>query len=88
MFGAHQEPMQRVRGGGPLPAPARKDQMQGVRGASICQHQRVRIRAEEGAAHENLGIAYDLQGDYAKAIEYYTQRLAMQRGEKRKSDTS
>jgi hypothetical protein len=34
-------------------------------------------RAEEGAAYANLGIAYKLQGDFSKAIEYHTHRLAV-----------
>jgi tetratricopeptide (TPR) repeat protein len=34
-------------------------------------------RAGEGAAYGNLGNAYRSQGDYAKAIEYHTQRLAI-----------
>jgi hypothetical protein len=31
----------------------------------------------EGIAYGNLGNAYGSQGDYAKAIEYHTQRLAI-----------
>jgi tetratricopeptide (TPR) repeat protein len=34
-------------------------------------------RAGEGAAYGNLGNAYRSQGDYTKAIEYHTQRLAI-----------
>ena len=34
-------------------------------------------RAGEGEAYGNLGIAYFSQGDFAKAIEYHTQDLAV-----------
>ena len=34
-------------------------------------------RAGEGRAYANLGCAYDSQGDYAKAIAYHTQDLAI-----------
>jgi tetratricopeptide (TPR) repeat protein len=34
-------------------------------------------RAGGGAAYRNLGCAYELQGDYAKAIEYLSQYLAI-----------
>ena len=34
-------------------------------------------RAGEGGANTNLGNAYQSQGDYAKAIAYHTQHLAI-----------
>jgi hypothetical protein len=34
-------------------------------------------RAGEGRAYGNLGNAYDSQGDYAKAVEYHAQSLAI-----------
>jgi tetratricopeptide (TPR) repeat protein len=34
-------------------------------------------RAGEGMAYGNLGIAYQSQGDFSKAIKYYGQRLAI-----------
>ena len=34
-------------------------------------------RAGGGRAYGNLGIAYQSQGDFNKAIEYHTQRLAI-----------
>ena len=33
--------------------------------------------AGEGSAYANLGIAYQSQGDYAKAIEYHAKHLAI-----------
>jgi hypothetical protein len=34
-------------------------------------------RAEDGGAYSNLGCFYKLLGHFSKAIEYYTQRLAI-----------
>ena len=34
-------------------------------------------RAGEGGAYGNLGIAYDSQGDFSKAIEHHAQCLAI-----------
>jgi hypothetical protein len=34
-------------------------------------------RAGKGQAYANLGIEYDSQDDFSKAIEYHSQRLAI-----------
>ena len=34
-------------------------------------------RAGEGRAYGNLGIAYESQGDFSKAITYHAQHLAI-----------